>query len=148
MAGKKTRATHTRILAKKGKVAESNSLSKTRQRLPSEAFAKELQSTPLPSVRKFPQPPRRQRAEQSPRRQHIDLLFNRVVEKYNQPYTPAPTQVGGPLMKASHLDIRKSKEKICKDRQTRREVLFALKKAGKGSNVKEAKWTLASLVRC
>lgn len=156
MKTKKSRATQSYPSAK-GKALGGNPEAKTRQRLPSEAFARDLQTTPLPRVPKSPlqkgvfQPPRRQRTEQSPRRRDTELLFNSVLEKYTTPYNPAPTQVGGTREVSKPLnstDLRKSKEIICKNRQTRREVLFALGKAGKGSNVKEAKWTLASLVRC
>lgn len=141
-----------------GSGSSNKLLEKTRRRLHSEALSSFLLATPLPSVPtiKSPQrlgvgglkkaPPLRKRGGLG----GFDIL-SKSVDNFVKTYIPAPTQVGGTTrqsMPISKFDLIKMREEICKDRQTRREVLFAKKLAGRGSKVQNANWTLASLVRC
>lgn len=116
-----------------------NALTKTRDQLPSEAFSKVLKSVKLPKIKTIATSDKITRQVQS------NNLFNKHLKNFT--YSPSPVSVGQPYSLNSK-ELREVQEKICRDRQQRREVLFALKKAGKGNKVKEAKWSLSSLVRC
>lgn len=58
-------------------------------------------------------------------------------------YQPAPTTVGGAIRKP------RPKDEICKSRKERKEVLFAIRRTGKGgAKNKRPTWTQESYVRC
>lgn len=118
-----------------GQTELMSSSQETRRRLPSEAFAVKLLQTPLP--------------KKKVKVQARSVLLDKALKEagfYVKGYSPAPTVIGATPF--SRTDLLKTQEQICKDRQVRREVLFAKKLAGKGSSVKEAQWTLSSLMRC
>lgn len=138
----KVSTTHNNFVKFRSK--EFNSLDNNSRQLPSEAFVKVLKSAPLISQNK----------KNSPDLRRVSVKPQKGVEWHikNFAYSPAPITVGGASApkhyKLNSKELREVQEKICRDRQQRKEVLFALKKAGKGSKVRDAKWSLSSLIRC
>lgn len=127
---------HTSASVKSGD-KESKSSGKTRRRLPSEALSQNLLSHRYDTARS---------QKKSPQSLGVGGLKSntpKIVSGQEQMYSYANLQ----FPNLTGVELKTAKDKICKDRQVRRQVLFAKKKAGK-IKVKEADWTFASLVKC
>lgn len=110
---------------------------KTRRRLPSEALSQFLFSRLYDTGRSQKKGP--QSLGGGGLKSNTPKIISGQEQMFLQAKAEFPSLTG--------LELKQSKEQICKDRQTRREVLFAKKKAGK-IKVQDAQWTFSSLVRC